>query len=109
MFSLAARVTALKLARCAVGWLRNESDATALMRRLPHSVGVPPEDDIKAHLMRGDIVHRLLCSAAMGPPASRSDMSRLGAAFHRQEALCEDRVENRSHSVIVEVEVTTWL
>lgn len=48
MFTVAARVSALKLARFAVGWLRNESDATALMRRLPHLVGLPPEDDITA-------------------------------------------------------------
>lgn len=72
MFTLAARVTTLKLAHYAVGWLRNESDATALMRRLPHLVGLPPEDDITAYLMRRDIVHRHFCSGVMELPASHA-------------------------------------
>lgn len=70
MFTLAARVTRLKLPYYGVGWLPNESDTTALMRRLPHLVGLSPEDDITAYLMRRDIVHRHFCSGVMEPPAS---------------------------------------
>lgn len=70
MFTLAGRVRTLKVAHYAVGWLRNESDATTLMRRLHIPRDSLPEEDITAYLMRRDIVHRHFCGGVMELPAS---------------------------------------
>lgn len=112
MFTLAVRVTTLKLAHYAVGWLPNESDTTALMRRLPHLVGLPPEDDITAHLMRRRYCTQALLQRSDGAASlAGCDISRPGnesAPLGRQNALDESRHQGENGSQQGTVSLGRW-